>query len=84
PETTYYFKIKDSEGSSKTYSFQTAPASPYGRLSIIAGGDSRNHRNARISEAPNMHLPVVMINAGSRGATNFLNLAEEFLKKNEG
>jgi len=28
-----------------------------------------------------MHLPVVMINAGSRGATNFLNLAEEFLKK---
>ncbi len=41
------------------------------------------HRNARISEAPNMHMPVVMINAGSRGATNFLNLAEEFLRKNE-
>lgn len=40
------------------------------------------HRNARISEAPNMHLPVVMINAGSRGANNFLNLAEEFLLKN--
>ncbi|WP_420459382.1 ParA family protein [Neolewinella sp.] len=40
------------------------------------------HRNARISEAPNMHLPVVMINAGSRGAVNFLNLAEEFLLKN--
>ena len=40
------------------------------------------HRNARISEAPNMHMPVVMINAGSRGATNFLNLAEEFLLKN--
>lgn len=39
------------------------------------------HRNARISEAPNMHMPVVMINAGSRGATNFLNLAEEFLKR---
>lgn len=44
--------------------------------------DTIIHRNARISEAPNMHLPVVMINAGSRGATNFLNLAEEFLKKN--
>ena len=43
--------------------------------------DTIIHRNARISEAPNMHLPVVMINAGSRGATNFLNLAEEFLKK---
>ncbi|MEL6357662.1 MAG: AAA family ATPase [Bacteroidota bacterium] len=41
------------------------------------------HRNARISEAPNMHMPVVMINAGSRGAVNFLNLAEEFLRKNE-
>jgi chromosome partitioning protein len=45
--------------------------------------DTIIHRNARISEAPNMHLPVVMINAGSRGATNFLNLAEEFLKKNQ-
>jgi len=45
--------------------------------------DTIIHRNARISEAPNLHLPVVMINAGSRGATNFLNLAEEFLKKNK-
>lgn len=45
--------------------------------------DTIIHRNARISEAPNMHLPVVMINAGSRGATNFLNLAEEFLAKNK-
>lgn len=41
------------------------------------------HRNARISEAPNMHRPVVMINAGSRGATNFLNLAREFIANNE-
>ncbi len=41
------------------------------------------HRNARISEAPNMQMPIVMINAGSRGATNFLNLAEEFLRNNE-
>ena len=45
--------------------------------------DTIIHRNARISEAPNMHQPVVMINAGSRGATNFLNLAREFLLKNE-
>ena len=49
PNTIYYFKIKDSEGSTEIYSFQTAPASPYTRLSIIAGGDSRNHRSARIS-----------------------------------
>ena len=39
------------------------------------------HRNARISEAPNMHMPVVMITAASGGAFNFLNLGEEFLKK---
>ena len=44
--------------------------------------DTIIHRNARVSEAPNLHMPVVMINAGSRGATNFLNLAEEFLTKN--
>ena len=49
PGTTYYFKIKDSQGSTAVHSFQTAPASPYSRLSIIAGGDSRNHREARIS-----------------------------------
>ena len=45
--------------------------------------DTIIHRNARISEAPNMHMPVVMINAGSRGAVNFLNLAEEFIRNNE-
>ena len=45
--------------------------------------DTIIHRNARISEAPNMGSPVAMINAGSRGATNFLNLAREFLLKNE-
>ena len=40
------------------------------------------HRNSKISEAPNMHLPVVMYDAGSRGTTNFLNLAKEFLTRN--
>lgn len=40
------------------------------------------HRNSKISEAPNMHLPVVMYDAGSKGTTNFLNLAKEFLKRN--
>lgn len=49
PDTRYYFKIVDSQGSSKTYSFRTAPASPYTRLSIIAGGDSRNHRAGRVN-----------------------------------
>ncbi|MEM1123251.1 MAG: fibronectin type III domain-containing protein, partial [Bacteroidota bacterium] len=49
PATTYYFSIKDSQGNSPVFSFQTAPTSPYTRLSIVAGGDSRNHRKARIS-----------------------------------
>ncbi len=45
--------------------------------------DTIIHRNSKISEAPNMHLPVVMYDAGSRGTTNFLNLAQEFLKRNK-
>lgn len=49
PNTTYYFIIKDSEGSTIRYSFRTAPDQPTQRLSIIAGGDSRNHREARKS-----------------------------------
>ena len=40
------------------------------------------HRNSKIGEAPNMHAPVVLLNAGSKGAINFLNLAREFLLKN--
>jgi acid phosphatase type 7 len=47
PNTTYYFLVKDSEGTSQRYFFTTAPSSPDRRLSIIAGGDSRNHRDAR-------------------------------------
>lgn len=46
PNTTYYFIIQDSEGCSNRMSFKTAPDNPYERLSIIAGGDSRNHRDA--------------------------------------
>ena len=47
PNTVYYFIIKDSEGISARMSFKTTPDNPYERLSIIAGGDSRNHRKAR-------------------------------------
>lgn len=49
PNTTYYFIVKDSEGVSGGYSFRTAPDQPTQRLSIVAGGDSRNHREARRS-----------------------------------
>lgn len=47
PNTTYYFIIKDSEGVSRQLFFSTAPNRPDRRLSIIAGGDSRNFREAR-------------------------------------
>lgn len=44
--------------------------------------DTIIHRNSRIGEAPNLHMPVVMVNAGGKGSRNFLNLAKEFLEKN--
>jgi len=47
PNTVYYFIIVDSEGVSEPMSFRTAPDHPYERISIIAGGDSRNHRTGR-------------------------------------
>lgn len=47
PNTVYYFLIADSEGCSKAMSFQTAPDQSIDRLSIVAGGDSRNFREAR-------------------------------------
>jgi len=47
--TVYYFVIKDSEAVSKRMSFKTISDNPNDRLAIIAGGDSRNHRDARIS-----------------------------------
>jgi chromosome partitioning protein len=42
------------------------------------------HRNSKIGEAPNMHTPVVLYDATSKGTVNFLNLAREFLDNNEG
>jgi chromosome partitioning protein len=44
--------------------------------------DTIVHRSARISEAPNVKLPVVLYDAASKGSINFLNLAQEFLKRN--
>lgn len=46
PNTVYYFVVLDSDGPSRPMSFRTAPDDPGVRLSIIAGGDSRNHREA--------------------------------------
>lgn len=44
--------------------------------------DTIIHRNSKIGEAPNMHVPVILYDAGSKGSINFLNLAREFLAKN--
>ncbi|MCH2042667.1 MAG: AAA family ATPase [Saprospiraceae bacterium] len=41
------------------------------------------HRNSRIAEAPGEGKPVAMYDAASKGAINFLNLAEEILTKNK-
>ncbi len=49
PNTVYYFVIQDSEGMSRRMSFKTTPNNPNQPLSIIAGGDSRNNRQARVT-----------------------------------
>lgn len=40
------------------------------------------HRNTRISEAPSVGKPVILYDAASKGAINYLNLAKEILQKN--
>ena len=41
------------------------------------------HRNSKISEAPLVKKPVVLYDANSKGSHNFLNLADEFMRKNQ-
>jgi len=41
------------------------------------------HRSSKLAESPNMHQPVILYDAASKGAINFLNLAKEFLLKNK-
>jgi chromosome partitioning protein len=41
------------------------------------------HRNTRLSEAPSVGKPVVLYDAESKGAVNYLNLAKEILQKND-
>ena len=40
------------------------------------------HRNSKIGEAPSLHTPVILYDAASKGSINFLNLAKEFLLRN--
>lgn len=44
--------------------------------------DTIIHRNSKLSEAPSMHQPVLLYDANSKGTINFLNLAKEFLRRN--
>ena len=44
--------------------------------------DTIIHRNSKIGEAPNMHIPVALYDATCKGSQNFLELALEFLKMN--
>ncbi|TAE08441.1 MAG: ParA family protein [Bacteroidetes bacterium] len=44
--------------------------------------DTIIHRNTRLSEAPSVGKPVVLYDAESKGAVNYLNLAKEILQKN--
>ena len=41
------------------------------------------HRNSKLGEAPSLGQPIIIYDAASKGAINFLNLAIEFLKKND-
>ena len=45
--------------------------------------DTIIHRNSKIGEAPSMGMPVITYDISSTGASNYLNLAYEFLKRNE-
>ena len=40
------------------------------------------YRNVRLSEAPSFQKPVILYDAASKGALNYLNLARELLTKN--
>jgi len=40
------------------------------------------HRNSKISESPSAGKPVILYDAHSKGAMNYLNLAKEILQKN--
>lgn len=44
--------------------------------------DTIVHRNSKIGEAPSVGKPVILYDVSSKGAKNFLNLAHEFLQKN--
>jgi chromosome partitioning protein len=45
--------------------------------------DTIIQRNVRLSEAPSYGESIIMYDASSKGAVNYLNLAQEFIQNNE-
>ncbi len=45
--------------------------------------DTIIHRNSKLSESPSVGKPVILYDANSKGAMNYLNLAKEVLQKND-
>ena len=45
--------------------------------------DTIIQRNVRLGEAPSFGESIIMYDAGCKGAVNYLNLAKEFVRKNE-
>ena len=45
--------------------------------------DTIIHRNTRLGEAPSHGETIIMHDASSKGAVNYLNLAKELIKKNQ-
>jgi chromosome partitioning protein len=45
--------------------------------------DTIIQRNIKLSESPSFGKPVVLYDAESKGAINYLNLAKELLQKND-
>ena len=73
PNTIYYFVIADSKGVSREYSFETLPNNSKERISIIAGGDSRNYRDARKAAnlmVAKLHPHLVMFGGDMTGGDN--------------
>lgn len=71
PNQRYYFCIKDSKGYSDIFYFSTVSNQPSDRLSLIAGGDSRNLRDVRTlgnKMVPKLKAHAVLFNGDFTGS----------------
>ena len=54
----------------------------FGDLSLSIHSETIIRRNVRLSEAPSYGESIIAYDATSKGAVNYLNLAQELIKKN--